>query len=481
MAVTKLRYYFLEKNIYLFGMYYFSHYFFTKSAPFHKEMAEDLEFKGHKFLFWLMFGESAKTTWAKIKVIHCICYNKKKNIGWVAHDLKKSTKQVMSIASELKGNKRILKDFGNLFWEGSIERKKTSKSKTFSEFTSTNGVNVRAISTQISTRGDVHDQYRPDFYVIDDIENLKTARSIQMTKNIIEFLEELLRGVSVDCDTLIVSNRVAKNGVVAWLEKRLDENPNAIIHEVPLENEKGEIAWPSKFVKTIEQAKRINDKEPNQKKHVKSIEQLKHDLGSHGYNREMLLNPIDFTMQPFKLEWIKRLPCPDLDTMDLIIAVDPAISEKQSADFFAVCVAGRHKTTGRIYVFRIYKTKCGITEQVPLMVNFHLKYGAKQRIETVQFQKALAQLIQAEKKNGHYIEVEEYKPVQDKLLRAHAIAPFVERQDVVFCEGKEIDDFLDNFVDFPHTKDGHDDDVDACMSAIEHFINRKREPNLAVA
>lgn len=482
MRIKRLRILLCEKSLFFFGMYYFSRYFLCPSATFHKEMAEDLEFKGFKFLYWIMFGESAKTTWAKIKVVHIICYKKKRFIGWVGHDLKKSKKHIMSIATELKGNKKIIADFGHMFWEDPVALKKKSRPKTFSEFTTANNITIRAISTNITTRGDVDDEARPDFYVIDDIENLKTARSTVITNNIIDFIKELLRGTSVDCDILILANRIAKNGVVTWLEKHLDSNPKALIHEVRIYDKDKNITWPGKFVETMKEADEINAGIMNPKSHVKSLEEIRNDLGTNGFKREMLLEPTDFALSPFRLEWMRRSVCPDLETMDIVIAVDPAIGEKESNDFFAVCVAGRHRETGIIYVFRLYKTKCDITKQVPLMVNFHVSYpNAKQRIETIAFQKALAQLIEAEKKNGHYIIVEEYKPIDDKILRAHAIAPFVERGDVVFCTGKEIDSLVKNMSDFPVTDDGHDDDVDACMSAIEHFVIRKKIPGLAVA
>lgn len=336
----KLRYYFLRDDLYMFGLYYFKHYFLLPSAPFHHEMAEDAMFKGnHKFLYWIMYGESAKTTWARIKVVHLMCYAdhfNKRNIGWVGHDLKKSAKNVMSISHELKGNNRIIEDFGHQFIEDATSMKKKSRSKTFSNFSTASGVTFKGMATTGSTRGDADIQFRPDFYVIDDIENMKTARSIIQTKNTIEYIEELLRGVSVDCEIIVLANRIAKNGSVAWLEKHLDDNPKAMIHEVKVFADKDHkiFSWPAKYVHTNEEAEKKNAKQPNKKKHVVSIEQKKHDLGENGFKREMLNEPVDFALAPIKLEWIKRSTLPSLDTMDLVIAVDPAISEKQSADFF---------------------------------------------------------------------------------------------------------------------------------------------------
>jgi len=483
LSVRRLRYFLCRDSLYIFGIYYFTHYFFMKSAPFHKVMAEDAEFKGsHKFLYWIMFGESAKTTWAKIKIIHLICYAShfnKRNIGWVAHDLKKSTKQVMSLTRELKGNKKIIQDFGHLFWEDPQALKKKSKSKTFSEFSTANDVNVRAISTNVSQRGDVQDQFRPDFYVIDDIENLKTARSIIQTRGVIEFLEELLRGIAVDCQIIVLANRIAKNGSVAWLEKRLDENPKAIIHEVKIYDKDGKITWPSKYVETSKEAEKINAKIKNPKRHVVSLEQKKHDLGSAGFKREMMNEPVDNAGSPVRFEWIRREPMPADGTLEMGVACDPAISEKTTADYFSLCAGGRHRETGKIYVLKSYKTRCNITEQVNLCVNWHRLFpDAWFRIETVAYQKALAQLLSNKSREDIYIPITEFKPNTDKLMRVMAIVPFIERGDIVFVEGYDIDELIASLIAFPFAE--HDDDVDAFVSMIEGFIQRKKTPSLFV-
>lgn len=474
------RIYLCENSIFLFGLYYFGHYFFRPSASFHKEMAKDLEFKGHNFLMWIMFREAVKTVWVRIKFVHAICYKKKRNMLWISQDLKRASKNVMAISGELKGNPKIIEDFGQLFWEDKSEINKKSKSKTFSAFTSTNGVTVKGLSTQTSTRGDIEDEFRPDLIAIDDIENLKTVRSITITKGVIDFLEELFGGLSVDCDVVIPCNRLARNGSVAWLEKHLETNPKAIIHEVPLIKD-GKIAWPEKYVETEKEAQKLNAKIPNSKEHYVSIEMLKYRLGTVAFEREMLLKPLDNAGSPVRLEWIKREKVPALDTMDLVIPIDPAISQKQTADYFAIAVLGRHRETGKIYVMHSYKTRCSIVEQLNLIKNYNELYSnATFRIETVAYQEALAQLVEAEIRNGIYISVETFKPSGDKVLRMQGVSPFIERGDVVFSDSSGLDELIVNTAAFPFTDDGHDDDVDTLISGVEHFVKNVAMPSLHI-
>jgi len=478
----KLRYWICKKSIYMFAIYYFKHYFFAPSAEFHKEMAEDLLFKGHRFLMWIMFRESAKTVWAKIKVTHAICYGYKKNIAWVAYDAKKADKQIMSIASELKGNARIIRDFGQLYFESDDTKHKKSKMKRLGDFETTNGVSVRATSIMIPTRGDIADQYRPDFYVIDDIENMKTARSLAITKTVIENIGELIGGMAVDCDTLFLGNKIALNGSVSKIEKKLDSNPMAIIHEVAILDKKGNITWPSRFVKTDKEAEKLNRKILNARRKYRSLQQMKKDQGTNEFNREMMLKPMDSAGSPIKMEWVKFEPLPTMDRMDKRVAVDPAISQKQTADYFAMAAGGRHYETGKIHVFRSHKTRCRVNEQVNLVTNWHRGMpDATFIIETVAYQQALYQLLEDKRKENIYINVKNFKPNGDKIFRMNAIAPYIERGDVVFQDTPEVRNLVERICQFPFMDDGHDDDVDAFISLIEDFVITAAEPSLAIA
>ena len=444
-------------------------------------MAKDLSFKDHKFLMWVMFRESAKTVWAKIKVTHAICYGYKKNITWVSYDAKKADKQIMSVASELKGNARIIRDFGQLYYEDAETKNQKSKIKRLGDFITTNGVSVKATSIMIPTRGDIQDEHRPDMYVIDDIENMKTARSIAITKTVIENLEELFGGVAVDCDVLILGNRIARNGSVSKIEKKLEANPKAVIHEVSIYDKNGKITWPARFVEKEEQAIKLNALIKNPKQHYRSLAQMRVDQGTGAFNREMRLITMDSAGAPIKMEWIKFEPMPDLSTMKQTVGVDPAISLKQTADYFAMCAGARH-SEGKIYIHKILKTRCRVSQQVNLILNWHRMFKeAIFKIETVAYQQALSQLIQDQIKNGIYIPVKDYKPTSDKITRMNAIAPFLERGDVVFKDTPEIRELVDRICQFPFMDDGHDDDVDAFMSVVEDFVLTAKEPRLAIS
>lgn len=348
------RIYVCEKSFKLFFYYYFRKYIKLKSAPFHYDMYNDLQ--DFKFLMWIMFRESAKTAIARAFVVWCIIYKKKYNIHWIGYELKKSMKNARAIANELQANPFILEDFGQMYYEQKTEEKK-SKPKKLEQFVATNGVSFSASSTNVSGRGDLESENRPDLYVFDDIENEKTKKSQVMTSGIINNVEEILGGISAGCQVLFLSNYISKYGSIAHFEANAKKSDRWKIRRQSLISS-GKISWPDAFVLTAEE-ERIHNDEVERSKHVKSVENLKIDLGGTAkFNQEMLLIPRGAENAIVREEWFaegknrysknnlsydekhKKFWYQDGEKKylcDAFTAIDPAVSKKESSDDRAIC------------------------------------------------------------------------------------------------------------------------------------------------
>lgn len=293
------RIYLCEQEFALFAMYYFAEYF-TYAIPgfqwlMYKALNEFVRGK-FKFLLWIMFRESAKTTIAKIFVVYCIVYRKKRFINWDAYDKGNAEAALFDIATWLQTNKRINADFGQLFYErNERDQARYATMKRISEFVTVNRVKVKAYSTQESTRGRIYDKWRPDLYVLEDFETSKTIKSVAVTQKVVEHIDELKSGLSPDGQVLFLCNLISDSGSVALLVNEAEENPMAWRkHLVSVEDPKtGEIAWKDKYVRTIEEAEKINATR-SRKERVVSLEQLKKDLNAGGrkvYEAEMMNDP----------------------------------------------------------------------------------------------------------------------------------------------------------------------------------------------
>jgi len=163
IADKKKRIYACEKHLWLFSLIYFIQYHHHIMPKFHLAMYNDLTFRNWSGVLWEMYRESAKSTLAKIKIIHSIVYSKKKFIIWTSYDQHKAEANLFDIAIELQTNKNLIADFGQLFYEDRLIKERFSRKKSIGEFITTNKIKVKAYSTGQSIRGEVYQQYRPDF------------------------------------------------------------------------------------------------------------------------------------------------------------------------------------------------------------------------------------------------------------------------------------------------------------------------------
>lgn len=295
-----------ENNFFLFSVYYFTNYHFYETPPFHLDMYEDLTFKDWRFVLWVMFRESAKTSIAKMKLVHNIVYEKKHFNVWVSFDQSKAEANLFDVALILQTNPRIIDDFGQLYFEEKIANQgQKSTKKSLEEFITSNGIKVKAYSTGMSTRGEVFGEYRPDAYFIDDIETTKTITSDARTQQVKGFLDELFSGVATDAEVLIMGNKLINDGSIAYLEEKADRNHNWRYRNVPVIKE-GQLMWPDKFVKTDLEAAAINATIEDPKYRKVSLESKKRDLGIVIYDREMMNKPLSDETREVKARWLEN-------------------------------------------------------------------------------------------------------------------------------------------------------------------------------
>lgn len=107
-----------EQSFGLFAVYYFQDYFKYRLAPYHKDMMKDLHdlVNGDiREVAWIMFRESAKTTFAKLFIIWLIAYNKRKYINVDSFDKENAERILFDVAFEMTNNQRLNSDFPQLF------------------------------------------------------------------------------------------------------------------------------------------------------------------------------------------------------------------------------------------------------------------------------------------------------------------------------------------------------------------------------
>lgn len=435
-----------------FAKAFLPHYTSVDFAEWHRELFYDLRHESR--LVYAAPREHAKSTAVGlIHVLWCIVYQKKNFILIVSDSVSQAEKFIASVQFELETNELLRLVYGDL-----IDRTQKWTDKTF--ITST-GIMVAASGNGSNLRGLRHRNFRPDLIIGDDLENdehVLTAGQRNKTWNWLT--KSFLNLGSKDTQIVII-------GTVLHYASMLNRLLSPEFSEV----------WHQRKYRAI------TDGVPLWPEHwsVERLEEKRKEIGSAAFATEFLNEPAESEDSPVKPEYIRWVTAPpDLTPYDIVVAIDPAISEKETADYFAIGVAARHRASGKILALESYKTRCNITQQVQLIENYFDKYPKARvfRIESVAYQQALAQLItnlKAPPKNK-YIPVKEFRPDKDKTRRLQAIVPFIERGDVDFVVSTAMQNTVQGLLQWGFTD--HDDAEDALISAIEELIAYKPTPSL---
>lgn len=446
-----------EHSFILFAIYYFKDYFKYPLAPYHYEMNKDLhDLIDNKIreCAWIMFRESAKTTFAKLFIIWLIAYNKKKYINVDSFDKENAERILFDVAYELVNNKALQADYGVLF---SKERGINDiKQNRINNFVTENGIRVEAHSTQESVRGRIHLNQRPDFLLLDDFETNKTKDSEAYTKQVREHISEALAGMSPDGSILYLGNYITEAGNIQYLLDRAKTDERLRIRNVPVEY-KGEPTWTGKYCMT--------DKEAEATGKV-SLEDKKRQLGSLVYSYEMLNQPIDDSIAEFKKEFAQQATEDELKhlTYNTYITIDTAVSEKDSADNTGVCI-NRVTRDNKFYI-TAYKLKVNPKDLIEHLFYLWETYNPVAiGVEKTVYLLAIKPFLDDEmRKRNKFMIIKELDHKQtQKETRIRALIPRWESKSIFFVGN--CDDLIQEMRVFP--RGTHDDVLDATAYTLQ--------------
>lgn len=239
--------------------------------------------------------------------------------------------------------------------------------------------------------------------------------------------------------------------------------------------EDGHIIFPKKF------SKKFNPKtkawEFSQEQCMDFINFLK-KRPSEEFSSQYMNNPIDSENQIFKHEyfkyWEQRPP-----RLFIAMTIDPAISEKQSADYFAINVSGMDENYN-IYVLDTLKGHWKVAESIENIFSMVRKWHPNAiGLETVAYQKALKSWLEEKmREKGEYFPITELRRStnESKEFRIKSLEPFFKEGKIFFA--RWMKSLEDEALAFPRGK--HDDELDALASQLELLIPGDMESRMDV-
>lgn len=454
-AVTK-------SDFFMFFTLYFSHHIKYAFAPMHREMMALCQDASIILGLIMAFRGSGKSTiittafplWAILGI------PQNKFIVIVAKTKPQAKLIMNNIKAELESNNQLKNDLGP-FQEISDEW--GSETIVFSK----QNARITVVSIEQSLKGLRHRQHRPDLIILDDIEDNESTKTKEMReKTYDKYKREIVPLGDLGTRIVHVGNMLHDNSLIMRLSREIKEGDGTrVFKKYPIVDDDNTIYWPSKFptLADIETERlKVND-----------------DVAWH---LEYLLKVISGNEQIIKNEEIqyyidlpkKERGADEYTPSYLVVGVDLAISDKNSADYTAIIpiLYVKDKVTQKYvaYVLKDYIHKrldFNETVDTVITLNQTLKvYGASRIIfviESVAYQQALAQAVKSKDKN--YIEIVDKNTSVDKETRLRITKPIFSTKSIYFPE-EGADVIINEIIGFGREK--HDDLVDALMHSIDY-------------
>ena len=426
---------------------YLSPYCSLPSAPFHYELSAALDDPALDLVEIIGFRDSAKSAYATLAFPLRAALTGQYKFIVLINDTEEQVLLTMdNLRHELENNPLVRRDFPEL-----------SVRKTWSKFNVllSNGVRIVGKSRGQNIRGIRHRQTRPDLIVVDDPENLKQVRQ-KRNRDLTEawFNAEVMPAKSAfGAKLVVIGNLLHNDGFIA----RLSKNALFKVLWLPCLDDLGVPLWLAKYPTPA------------------AIARKKAEVGATAWAREYMLKPVSELEQLVKESDIVRYPnatveerSPDgrlrhVDVLRAATGIDLAISEKETADFFAGVSAYKAKWQGRDRIFILpnpvhARLDFAATQKRVKEVAGTMPLGWTAIVEDVGYQKAAIQVLRAAG-----IPVNAVRPVNDKRSRLQSVLSSILDGTVVFPESG-CERLIEQLVNFG--VDEHDDLVDALVYVI---------------
>lgn len=357
------------------------------------------------------------------------------------------------IQAELQFNQRYIHDFGQQYNNGSWED---------GEFVTKDGTAFFARGRGQSPRGLRYRSHRPDYIVIDDLDDDELCESPARVTRLTNWVKEALFG-ALDGGRgrfIMVGNLIAKNSVLA----NIAATDGVHVSQVNIWDKNGNVSWAAKWT-------------PDE---VKAIERFQ---GYRSFQKEYMNNPIT-EGAIFRQDWIKWGKLPDLKKFEeLVLYIDPSFKGTTKNDYKAAKLWG--KVGSQLWHIKAFVRQCSVAEMVRWLYDLYewsLEKGIaiKWYMEANFMQDTILDEFRREGDlRGYQLPISgDKRKKPDKFQRIEAISPLWERGFVTYNEDEKNDpDMLagiDQTLAFEKGMRGHDDAPDADEGAIWYLQKHTR-------
>lgn len=441
-----------KDDIEYFAEYYLSHFMEDDIPIFHKEMRR-LFFKELRLVVAAPRGFAKSTNLQVIYALHCLMFNEGEDILSISQSANMAEDWIRKLKFELEGNTRIKEDFGVLLKWGEKESKRWTADHIVIQKEERIYSQMRSRGRGCQVRG-----LRPTKVFCDDLEDDELVRSEEQRKILKEwFLSALLNVLKVDQQLIVIGTILHPLALLNHIIKKRDEFEDWAVKKYVAIQPDGRSLWEARFP-------------------IKDLLKRKKEIGTYAFEQEFQNNPIASDICLWKPDWIHTYEKPP-EIKYKFVALDPAASEKEKADYSALCCMGVGEDD-KIYEIETIRGHWGTWDLINNCIEFYKKHKPLRfGIEEVAFQSFIRPVLlrEAKKQNirlpverltlGKYTGKEkERRDPKDKYTRALSVVHFWEQRAVFL----RTQDLIDEISLFP--TGSNDDMVDACVWAVKMIM-----------
>lgn len=458
----------LQSNYAAFCEYYFPHYLTLRdkttgeairtihNAPFHNAAA--LKVRGTpnlKAVFKWPRGH-AKSTHFDIFMPLWLMFQPKRLINFmvvVGKSEDSANRLLGDIQAELENNQRLVADFGE---------QKSLGEWTGGEFKTQSGVKFLACGRGQSPRGLRDRESRPDYIVIDDLDDDEICRNESRIKDLTAWVKEALFG-SLDVGRgrfIMVGNLISKTSVLANICKI----PGVHVSEIKAVDKNGNPVWREKW--TREEAQEYRD-----------------FVGYRAWEKEMMHNPVN-DGSIFKYEWIRYKKLPRLEKYEMLVCyTDPSFKSTTANDYKACRLWGKIGT--QLHLIDCYVRQDTVSGMVRWLYDLYER--TRDRVAITFFMEAnfmqdiiLDEFAAEGNVRGYQLPImPDRRKKPEKIQRIEAVSPLWERGCVFYNEAlRESPDMqvgIEQTLALERGSRVHDDAPDADEGAIWYLQRNTRQ------
>lgn len=446
----KLRRYLLaifkrRENIHLFGWFIARPYFPLETPLFHKEILDLISNKENRRVGVIAPRGHAKSTTVDMTYpLWAGCFQQEEFVVIISDTYTQAAEFINALKDEFEHNPKIKWLFGDMKgddWQDG-------------EFVLSNGIKYAAKGSGMKIRGIRHRHTRPTLMIFDDIENDENIKSAEQRQKLYHwFTKAAIPALARGGRAVIIGTILHFDSLVNKVMKQQDVFKSwqtRVFYAITTEEDGTERAlWPEH--RSLEKLRAMRDDPGDQD-----------FIGSITFAQEYQHKPFseeDAIIQP---DWIKECEpsqVPDKHTrLARVLTIDPAASERQTADFTAMIVADLY-TDGNVYIraIRNQRTSPSVTADTVRELDEIYKP------QVIGIEKGALGLVFRDLLEG--LPVIGLEPDKDKVRRLLAVSRFFEAGRVYTVKNIQNGQaFREQLIEFP--KGTHDDMVDAAAYAV---------------